>query len=237
MEYTKNTLKKYTWAKMIYKFFNRIRKPFFLYKIFNFSKPISNVYGTDRGHSIDRYYIEKFLNENSALIKGKCLEILNNTYTKTFGGKNVYNSDILDIEKNNTNANIIADLRNMPEIKEKTYDCIILTQVLQFIDNTEQVISECHRILKPGGYILATMPSISRIDCAAGIEKDFWRFTQASAKYIFKKKFDDPIIKTYGNCRIGAYFLYGASVEDTSRHILEKVDEQFPILITVKAKK
>jgi len=237
LEDTKKTLRKYMWAKKFYKFSKRVIKPFFIYKTFNSTKPISNVYGTDRGQSIDRFYIENFLKNNSSIIKGRTLEILDNKYTKNFGDKKVIQSDVLDIDKKNSDANIIADLRNMPEIKENTYDCIILTQVLQFIDNLDQVISECHRILKPGGYILATMPSLSRIDCAAGIENDFWRFTQASAKYIFAKKFNDIVIKTYGNSRVGACFLYGASVEDTPLRVLKKNDNQFPVVITVKARK
>jgi len=34
------------------------------------NKPISTVFGLDRGTAIDRYYIEKFYNENKDLISG-----------------------------------------------------------------------------------------------------------------------------------------------------------------------
>ena len=84
--------------------------------------------------------------------------------------------------------------------------------------------------------MLATMPSVSRIDCASGIEGDFWRFTEASAKVLFKN-FTETKIESHGNCRIGMYFLAGASQEDVPRKILDVNDRQFPLIITVLAKK
>ena len=49
---------------------------------FNNLEPISKVFGFDRGTPIDRYYMEKFLNENRRFIKGRILEIAEDTYSK-----------------------------------------------------------------------------------------------------------------------------------------------------------
>src|ERR687894_427089 len=48
--------------------------------------PISREYGYDRGTPIDRFYIENFLEEHSSSIRGRVLEISENTYTRRFGG-------------------------------------------------------------------------------------------------------------------------------------------------------
>lgn len=211
----------------------------YIYFLSNSSKPLSTQYGFDRGLPLDRFFIDDFLNKHSSYIKGNCLEILNNDYTVKYGYNNVIKSDVLDIDESNKKATIIDDLRNLKKIRDNTYDTIILTQVLQFIDDVESAISECHRILKPNGIILVTLPSISRADCTSGTDGDFWRFTQASAKYLFEKSFktENIEINFYGNARSGIYFYAGLSVEDTPKKILLDKDNNFPTIITVRATK
>jgi len=50
------------------------------------NKPISAVFGVDRGTPIDRYYIEAFLRRNARLIKGRILEIGDSHYSRRFAG-------------------------------------------------------------------------------------------------------------------------------------------------------
>lgn len=209
-----------------------------MYLIKKNNTPISNVYGLDRGIPIDRYYIEKFLEENKIYINGKCLEVLNNQYTIKYG-ENIIISDIIDIDKNNKKATIYGDLRKMEMIKNDYYDCIILTQVFQFIDDLDSAIKECHRILKPGGTILATMPSVSRIDCVSGVDGDYWRFTKSSIKYLFEKIFKEKELKieTVGNVKICSNFLIGISQEEISKKQLNYNDINFPLLVTLRATK
>jgi SAM-dependent methyltransferase len=222
------------------KYFRRtILNSKYCYFLSTSTKPLSNQYGFDRGIPLDRFFIEDFLKNHSADIKGVCLEVLSNDYTVKYGGEKVSQSDVLDIEATNQNANIIDDLRQLQKISDSTYDTIILTQVLQFIDHVEAAISECHRILKPGGVLLVTLPCLSRADCISGTAGDFWRFTQAGAKYLFAKKFNSEnlIIDFYGNARSGLYFYAGLSIADTPRQVLQDKDANFPTIITVRAVK
>ncbi|MDD5068948.1 MAG: glycosyltransferase, partial [Candidatus Pacebacteria bacterium] len=219
------------------KFLHRITKPATFYFLRNTSKPLSNYYGLERGEAIDRFFIENFLKENKQYIRGACLELLNNKYTNVYGGEEVTKSDILDIEDSNQKATIIDDLRQLKTITDNAYDCIILTQVFQFIDDLAAAISECHRVLKKGGTILATLPCLSRIDCVAGLEGDYWRFTLAGAKYLFQKKFlpENLSIKAHGNVRSGLFFYAGLAQEDISLKALKKDDSDFPTIISVRA--
>jgi hypothetical protein len=187
---------------------SKVLRPRAAYLLLNFKKPISNEYGFDRGTPIDRYYIENFLESNKSLITGDCLELLNSNYTDKFG-KNVIKSDILDINTDNKKATIYGDLRNLSNVLDSTYDCIILTQVFQFIDDVSSAIKECHRILKPGGVLLVTVPTLGRVDCMSGIQGDYWRFTTASASYLFKKYFstDKLEINSFGNVSAAINFL------------------------------
>ncbi len=213
-------------------FIYRLVRPKFWYFLSGTAKPISNVYGIDRGKPIDRFYIETFLKKNASHIHGTCLELLNNHYARTYGADKVSKSDVLDINSDNKNANIFGDLKNLHgTIPDNTYDCIILTQVLQFIDDYDAALLECKRILKPGGHILITAPAMSRIDCASGIEGDFWRFTEASFNYILKKIFSDFTVESVGNAKTGAGFWIGLSQQDIGIASYCENDKNFPVII------
>jgi len=215
----------------------RIIKPRLIYFLFKHLKPISNIYGSERGMPIDRYYIEEFLDQNKKHIQGDCLEIEDNNYTLKYGEQRVKKSDILDINHVNRRATIYGDLRKLNNVSNNSYDCIILTQVLQYIDDCESAVEECYRILKPRGVLLATFPSIGRVDCAAGVDGDFWRFTTASANYIFSKFFlkINLEIKAWGNVLVGLGFWVGLAREELTKRELNYLDQNFPCLMTVKA--
>ena len=235
----KGIAKKLPFSVRTKKFLRRIINPAKLYFLGNATSPLSNYYGFDRGNPIDRFYIENFLYQNKKFIRGTCLELLNNKYTTKYGGAEVTKSDILDIDETNNNATIIDDLRHLKKVPDNSYDCIILTQVLQFIDDVDSAVSEGYRVLNKGGVILATLPSVSRIDCISGVEGDYWRFTEASAKYLFEKKFDPGqlTIGSLGNVRSGVCFYAGFAQEDVPSGILKKNDPNFPLIVTVKAVK
>lgn len=201
--------------------------------------PVSNVYGIERGTPIDRYYIENFLRKNSKHIRGMVLEVMDNLYTKKFGRKQVTASDIMDIDKGNRKANIHADLRETKNLPRNKYDCIILTQVLQYIDDLDSAVESLHKMLKPKGFLLCTLPSVSRIDCVAKEEGDFWRFTKASAEYLFTKHFNRKKleIKSLGNVFADVCFLEGISIEEIKQKELDHNDKNFPLLICIKAVK
>src|SRR5437762_6034977 len=55
--------------------------------------PVSQVWGFDRGHVIDRYYIEQFLSQHAGDIRGHVLEIAGDFYTRRFGGDRVTGVD------------------------------------------------------------------------------------------------------------------------------------------------
>jgi SAM-dependent methyltransferase len=214
-------------------------KPAWLYFMRSKPKPLSDQYGFDRGKPLDRYYIEKFLSENVVSVRGRCLELLNDDYSKKYGGNFITSQHVLDIDPKNKNATIIGDIRNLYPIPNGSFDCIILTQVLQFIDNLEAAIFECDRILDQHGTLLATLPAISRIDCTSGIEGDYWRFTIASARFLFAKAFPGSKIDifSYGNVRAGIYFYAGLAVEDISERVLDIDDPNFPLIVGVRVRK
>ena len=205
----------------------------------NRTQPFSTQFGYDRGGPVDRYYIEKFLAKNSHLIKGRALEIGDNEYTLHFGGSNVSVSDILHVDRTNKKATYVGDLSNAPNLPSDAFDCIILTQTLQFIYDFKKAIATCYRILKPGGSLLLTVPGISHIPQDEWGEYCCWSFTETAMKKILSERFDINHIQTetYGNVLVASAFLYGMGRYELSNDQLNDHDPHYQVIITAECKK
>jgi len=197
--------------------------------------PLSDHWGRDRGTPVDRYYIEQFLKKHSSDIHGRVLEVKDNDYTFRYGTA-VTTSDVLDIDPTNSQATIIADLAAAETIASNLFDCFILTQTIQFIYDIRSALLHTHRILKPGGVLLATVPAISRID--KHLQKtDYWRLTVPSSHLLFGDVFghDNIDIVSYGNVLTGITFLTGMACEELAQSELDMCDAYYPLIITVRA--
>jgi peptidoglycan/xylan/chitin deacetylase (PgdA/CDA1 family)/glycosyltransferase involved in cell wall biosynthesis len=200
--------------------------------------PISPVWGIDRGGPIDRYYIAQFLERHRSDIRGHVLEIKDAGYTRRFGGDGVTRVDVLDIDGDNRNATIIADLSRASNVRSEQFDCIILTQTLGLIFDVELALIHVHRLLKPGGVLLCTLPASGRLSFeGAGLDGDFWRFTEAGLRRLFSPLF--PVeaceVTPFGNVLACAAFLYGLSPDELSSTELDALDPYFPVVYGVRA--
>ena len=201
--------------------------------------PVARDWGYERGRPIDRHYIEQFLERHAADIQGTVLEIQEADYTQQYGGARVTKSDVLDLDSTNPRATVISDLRSANNVRSNTYDCVILTQTLHVIDDMPAALLECARILKPGGVLLATLPSASRVCLEYGHDGDFWRVTEAGARQLFSAAFpqDALDVQAHGNVLVNAAFLYGLACEELNATDFDPVDPYLPLLVSVRAKK
>src|SRR5216683_1741691 len=202
------------------------------------SSPLSPNWGLDRGTPVDRYYIERFLNEHRLDIRGRALEVRNSDYLDRYGN-GVERREVLDIDPTNPRATLVADLSMADSVASDLFDCFVLTQTLQFIPDTRAAIRQTHRILRSGGVVLATMPSLSRIAPRYGLTSDYWRFTAASCGWLFGEAFgaEQVEVRSYGNMLAGIAFLAGMAHEELSQAELEVNDPYFPLIIAVRAVK
>jgi hypothetical protein len=219
------------------RFLRRLRHPAWLGTLRR-TTPLSSNWGRDRGTPIDRYYIAQFLAAHQADIRGRCLEVGDSRYMDLFG-VDVTQRDILDIDPENANATIIADLTSSDVIPSGTYDCFILNQTLQYIFDIESAVYHAYRILQPSGVLLAVVPSVSRINPKYGVDGEYWRFTEASCKQLFGKFFETSNIQVtpYGNLLTCMAFLAGMAKEELRERELEYNDPNYPLIITIRAVK
>jgi hypothetical protein len=200
--------------------------------------PLSNEWGIDRGTPIDRHYIEHFLAEHRSDIHGVVLEVRDGSYAGRFG-RDVVRCDVLDIDPSNPQATIVADLAAADVVPTETFDCFVLTQTLQFIYDTRGAIGHAHRILRTGGVLLATVPSVSRVAPRRGRDTDCWRFTALACSRLFGDVFGarNVIVRAYGNVLTGIGFLAGLAAEELTAAELAEDDPDFPLVVTVRAVK
>lgn len=202
-------------------------------------KPVSEVFGYDRGTPIDRYYIENFIAGHAEDIHGRVLEVADNTYTKKFGGDRVSQSHILQEIKGNPQATVIADLTNAPQLANDSFDCIILTQTLHYIYDIHAAVQTLYRILRPGGILLATFPGISQVDRRELDYGWYWFFTTRSVRRLFAEAFPagSLAVESFGNVLAAVSFLEGLSIQDLKADELDYQDPAYEMIITLRAVK
>ncbi|WP_447980387.1 class I SAM-dependent methyltransferase [Candidatus Nitrospira bockiana] len=200
--------------------------------------PISRVFGYDRGLPVDRYYVERFLAEQAQAIRGRVLEVGDDSYTRRFGGGRVTARDVLHLHEGQ-GATIVADLSRADHIASDLFDCIVLTQTLHLIYDVPAALRTLHRILKPGGTLLATFPGISQIDHYEWAEHWYWSFTTRSSRRLFTEVFPANAveIEAQGNVLAAIAFLQGLATEELTPAELDYRDPDYEVLITAKAVK
>lgn len=201
--------------------------------------PLSPKWGIDRGIPIDRYFIGRFYSEHAADIRGCVLEIEDDMYTRNFGGKAVAFCHVLHVSAGNQRASIVADLADAPHVPSEMFDCAVVPQTLQFIYDPTAAVTTLHRMLKPGGVLLATFPGLTRTEREESGNPWFWRFTPASAKRLFGSIFgEDAVeIQSRGNVLTALSFLHGLAKDDLTQEELDYDDPDFDVVITARAVK
>ena len=201
---------------------------------------VSKAMGCDRGMTISRWYIEKFIRDNSMYIKGDVVEIGDNSYTMQYG-KNINNSYIFTADINKTeirNSKVIyGDLQNGKGCQSNIADCFILTQTLPFIFDVNNAAKYIVDMLKPAGVALVTVSGISMIsEYADSRWGHYWGFTKQSLQLLFRPYVDEKniMIMSYGNAKTAAAFLYGLCQQDLCREDFLYNDELVPVVLCAK---
>ena len=200
------------------------------------TRPISDR-GWGRGTPIDRPYIEDFLKRHAHEIRGRVLEVKDAGYTRRFGTA-VSRSDVLDIDADNPNATIIGDLSQPLGFPSDAFDCLIVTQTLQYVPDLSAAIRSLHRMLRPGGVALVTVPCIAQVEPWLPVP-DRWRLTPASGYEEFSSVFgaENTTVDGYGNVLAAVGFLAGLAAEELLDEDLQIASPEFTMIVAIRAEK
>jgi SAM-dependent methyltransferase len=200
--------------------------------------PVSTAFGFDRGQPVDRWYIDRFLRDFSTDIQGRVLEIGDDTYTRALSKRDVTRTDILHVDASNPRATIVGDLAHSDHIPSNTFDCVILTQTLHLIYDMQAAARTLHRILRPNGVLLATVPGITPLSSDRWSKTWYWSLTELSARRLFEEAFGREVVThTAGNVCSATAFLYGFAAEELSVEELDQDDARYPVIIGIRAMK
>jgi SAM-dependent methyltransferase len=201
--------------------------------------PVSRTFGFDRGTPVDRRYIEKFLATNGRYIRGRVLEIEDDTYTRRFGGDRVKRTDVLHVDAGSRLATIVGDLQDPECLTPECFDCIIFTQTLHLLFDVRAGIATLHRSLKPGGTLLMTVPGISQVDSSGEWGSSwYWSLTEHSVRRLLEEQFETDVeVSARGNVFAATAFLYGLAAEELSPGDMELSDPSYPVIIAARATK
>ena len=203
-------------------------------------RPVSRAFGTDRGQAIDRYYVERFLDSCREDIRGRVLEIGEDTYTRRYGGDKVERSDVLHVHDRNPRATIVGDLSHAPHVPNDSFDCIILTQTLQLVFDLPGAMRTLERILAPGGVLLLTVPGMSQVAAESEWGRTwYWAFTGLAVERLLREGMQAPdiTVAVHGNVLAATAFLHGLATSELTAAELDAVDPDYQLVITARAVK
>jgi SAM-dependent methyltransferase len=202
--------------------------------------PVHRRYGLHVGRPVDRFYIERFLERRSGDIRGDVLEVLDDTYTRRFGGERVTRADVVDLDPGNAKATIRADLETGDGVPAAAFDCFVLTQTISITYDFRGALDTAVAALRPGGVLLLTVPGIShQAEPDGELYADHWRFTWRAIARLLGERFgaENVTVGAEGTVAACAAFLYGIPAAEVDAGLLDPHDPDYEMVIWARAVK
>ena len=89
---------------------------------------------------------------------------------------------------------VLADAQNIP-FKDKTFDKIVMIEILEHIPNTHKALKEISRILKDNGSLCISIPTYFTEQIFGRVHPDYFRYS-GHVKIIKDKEFINELLKT-----------------------------------------
>lgn len=201
------------------------------------SRPLSRSSGYDRGTPIDRYYIERFLAAHKNDVRGSVLEVGGDDYSCKFAGGPISHQDVLNIDAGDPKTTIVGDLADADLLPAKSYDCMIVTQTLQYVFDVPAALKNMRSALSPGGVLLLTVPAVAPISRDQWAANFYWRFTVPSVQRLLTSAFGPGEFEVFpfGNLYAASLFLHGAAVEEANNKKLQDTMPEYAVVICARA--
>ena len=109
-------------------------------------------------------------------------------------------------------VNLVARGEQIPLASEQ-FDLVICTQVLEYVPEPASVIAEIHRVLKPGGCLWLSTPTV----CPRDADHECWRFLPASLRHLLSG-FDKVEVVPEGGSVVGFFRTINACLNIFARY-------------------
>jgi SAM-dependent methyltransferase len=196
-----------------------------------------STWGSDGGVPVDRYYIDRFVEDHRIDVRGQVLEVGASAYVTRFGGSRVTGVDVLDVDITNTGATIVGDLSSPGVVPEAAFDTFLLLQTLQYVPDVGRALQHAWASLRPGGVLFISAPGLSRID-PADRSHDVRRFTPAGfGDALAALEGAELEVEVYGNVLAAVTYLLGISAEELKPAELAVADPDFPVTLCARVRR
>jgi hypothetical protein len=100
-------------------------------------------------------------------------------------------------------------------------------------------VKNLHRVVQPGGTVLASFPGIRRMTEAAQEEECYWGVTNMSVHLLFAEPFraENVAVKSFGNVLSATAYLHGLAADELTKQEMDHEDQEYQVVIGVRAKK
>lgn len=127
------------------------------------------------GTSYHRKMLDELLEKSKGFFSGTVLDIGGRKRGEFDKPRNAVEKWIFaDIEKEH-NPDIVLNVSDMSQIETNSIDVVLATELFEHVKSPEKGLSECYRVLKPGGLLITSMPFLFRIHADP---YDFQRWTE-----------------------------------------------------------
>jgi len=137
-------------------------------------------------YELCREHLNKFIEKSARNLSGQNIKVLEigaqgrSDVSKYFGNSTIETLDIV----NDHNPTYLGDITKFNDhIPDSSFDIICCLEVLEHTLNPFSAVVELRRLLKDGGYLLASAPLNWRIH---GPIPDCWRFTEFGWRVLLK---------------------------------------------------
>jgi SAM-dependent methyltransferase len=189
--------------------------------------PLSD-WGFERGGPVDRWYIERYLQQCAPWVRGRSLEVQDDVYSTRLGAEQV---EVLDIDPTNPRAVVVGDLCAPDTLAPARYDVAVITQTLHLVTDPVSAVRHLLASLRPGGSLLLTAPTLSRLD---GDSTDRWRWTPAGLQTLLASAVPadaEVSVVGMGNGLAARAFLFGIGAPELDPDVLAQVDPKYPLVV------
>lgn len=197
--------------------------------------PVGDKMGLDRGTSISRYYITKWLDKTCTRLKdvSSSYEVGDDRYIKHYFPK--ANHFTLDYSKG-------EDLTKPETLTQSSVDVFICTQVFNFIYNIQCAVTGAYSVLKDDGLLVGTVAGVTSQISRFDMDRygDYWRFSDIAIKKLLESVFGEGNVEVeaFGNAMASTAYIQGMCVEDLPhQELLDILDPDFPLVIGFKARR
>jgi SAM-dependent methyltransferase len=195
--------------------------------------PLCHITGFTRGNPIDRYYLQKFVDEIREQVVGDVLEVGGVPKDREFYQfDRVKTYRIMNLEAG-AGVDLVGDVHDPNLVEPDSLDSLVIFNVLEHCYAPWVAVENIRRWLKPGGKCFCMVPSAQRLHDRPG---DFWRPLPDGMNWLFRS-FADKQLYVYGNPLTVLASFHGVGYEELTLEELDAFHPDYPVSTCMVATK